>query len=451
MRAAVYLRISRDLTGEGRGVERQREDCLELARALGWTVADVYVDNDVSATSGKPRPEYRRMLADIERGDIDGVVVWSPDRLYRRAADLETLVPVIERHEVQVRTVKAGDLDLTSAYGRMIARILGAIATGEGEVKAERWKRSWRQGRERGEVARTGSRLFGYTRDGQVIPHEAAIARRMVNDIVSGGSILGVGRWLEAEGIQTTRGGVWRTAAIRQYLNNPRIAGYSTLKGDIVAEGEWEPLIDRDTWETVRALLKSRARGYAPRVALLPGLIFCGRCDERLLTSMNRGSRNYRCPSPRPGFNGCGRCSAKAEPIEEIVEAYARARLSDRRVRERVQRFRSSASPDLLNEIAAAEARLRELEASLDEPGVPVATILRAIDRTKERLEDCHRKLGEGSPVPIPATDDTWPNDLERRRALIELVVERVVLHPARPDAPRAFDPERVEIVRRDY
>ena len=447
LRAAIYLRISRDRTGEGLGVDRQREDCLDLAHGLGWEVADLYIDNDVSATSGKPRPDYRRMLTDIEAGEIQAIVVWSPDRLYRRAADLETLVPVIEAHGVQVRTVKAGDLDLTSAYGRMIARILGAIATGEGEVKAERWKRSWRQGREHGAVARTGSRLFGYTRDGEVIEHEAEVARRMANDIASGVPILTVARWLEEEGVLTTRGGVWRPGTVRQYLDNPRIAGYSTLKDEIVAEGKWEPILDRDTWETVRALLKGRARGHKPRVSLLNGILFCGKCEHRMITSGSRGQRTYRCPN-RPGMPGCGGVSSYAKPVEEIVESYARTRLANPKTREAILRLSTQASPELLGEINSLEQRIRELEASLDEPGTPVATILRAIDRSKERLEAFQARLNTATPVRLPSPGADWPEDLERRRRLVELVVERVTLNPA-TGRSRAFDPERVEIKKR--
>ncbi|MGZ8626892.1 MAG: recombinase family protein, partial [Actinomycetota bacterium] len=74
--AAIYCRISADREGRQLGVTRQRDDCLALAEARGWRVAEVYVDNDVSAYSGKPRPEYRRMLRDLKDGSRDAVVVY---------------------------------------------------------------------------------------------------------------------------------------------------------------------------------------------------------------------------------------------------------------------------------------------------------------------------------------------------------------------------------------
>ena len=62
--AAIYCRISRDAEQEGLGVARQEEDCRALAGKSGFTVAEVYTDNDISAStkSRKARPAYDRML-----------------------------------------------------------------------------------------------------------------------------------------------------------------------------------------------------------------------------------------------------------------------------------------------------------------------------------------------------------------------------------------------------
>lgn len=447
--AAIYLRISQDSTGQALGVTRQQEDCTELAKVLGWDVTEVYTDNDISATSGKARPAYRRMLADIDAGRIDGIVAWHADRLYRKAVDLGELVDICKRHNTQIATVRAGTIDLTTPTGRLVAGLLAQVATYEGEAKSDRWRRSWRQGREAGQPAKTGSRLFGYTREGEMLSDEAAIARRMAKDIISGVPILTVARNLEDAGITTTRGGVWRPGTVRQYLANPRIAGFSTLGGEIVADGLWEPILDRDTWETVRALLESRQRGVRVRASILNGLIFCGLCGHRLVTSGTKGKRTYRCPD-RPGMPGCGRLSGFAEPIEEVVEAYARARLADPAVVNRTAGLRSgSGARETLAEIAALEARITELDAELDTPGVPVSRIVRAIDRTKERLSECQQTLAEAtaaSTATVYAGGAEWPTDLATRRQLVAVALgdNRVWLGPA--GSGNRFDPRRVRI-----
>ena len=68
--AGIYCRISQDRTGEGLGVERQEADCRQLAERLGWQVAGVYTDNDVSAFSKKPRKAFLRLLDDLKNGTI---------------------------------------------------------------------------------------------------------------------------------------------------------------------------------------------------------------------------------------------------------------------------------------------------------------------------------------------------------------------------------------------
>ncbi|HEX2291290.1 MAG TPA: recombinase family protein, partial [Pseudonocardiaceae bacterium] len=75
-RAAIYCRISDDRKGAGLGVARQEADCRERAARLGWTVAGLYIDNDLSAYSGRVRPEYRRMLDDLRSDVVDAVIAW---------------------------------------------------------------------------------------------------------------------------------------------------------------------------------------------------------------------------------------------------------------------------------------------------------------------------------------------------------------------------------------
>ena len=124
--AAIYCRISKDRAGAGLGVDRQEQDCRELAIRLGWTVTAVHADNDISAYSGKPRPAYRALLADLRAGRVDAVLAWHNDRLHRSTAELEEYIEV--SGAAPTHFVKAGPLDLSTASGRMTARITGAVS-----------------------------------------------------------------------------------------------------------------------------------------------------------------------------------------------------------------------------------------------------------------------------------------------------------------------------------
>ena len=73
----VYLRISEDRTGAEAGVERQREDCLEMCGRLGITDPAVFMDNDISAYSGKKRPGYIELLERVKLGSWRGMWIAS--------------------------------------------------------------------------------------------------------------------------------------------------------------------------------------------------------------------------------------------------------------------------------------------------------------------------------------------------------------------------------------
>ena len=101
--AAIYVRISSDQEGLGLGVERQLQDCQRLASDLGWQVAEVYEDNDVSASTGRPRPGYLRMVDDIASGARDGVLVYHQDRLHRDPLEFEHFRTVLEARGTPLR------------------------------------------------------------------------------------------------------------------------------------------------------------------------------------------------------------------------------------------------------------------------------------------------------------------------------------------------------------
>ena len=113
VRAAIYVRISKDRTGAGLGVARQEEDCRALCERRGWLIARVYVDNDVSAYSGKPRPAWRELLADLEAGRMDAVVCWHVDRLTRSPRELEDVIDLHDGQGIALATV-TGEIDLST-------------------------------------------------------------------------------------------------------------------------------------------------------------------------------------------------------------------------------------------------------------------------------------------------------------------------------------------------
>ena len=81
-----------DRTGQELAIDRQREDVMRWVTAMGWDVLGEFVDNDVSATSGKRRPDFERMMALVDEGEVDVIVVRHLDRLLRRLVELEDVL-----------------------------------------------------------------------------------------------------------------------------------------------------------------------------------------------------------------------------------------------------------------------------------------------------------------------------------------------------------------------
>ena len=127
IRAGIYARISSDREGDNLAVSRQLTDCEQLASRRDWTVTERYVDSDISAYSGKRRPEYRRLLDDIDSGAVEAVVVYHADRLHRHPRELEDFIDLCQRTKTMIATV-SGDLDLSTHEGQLLARITGAEA-----------------------------------------------------------------------------------------------------------------------------------------------------------------------------------------------------------------------------------------------------------------------------------------------------------------------------------
>lgn len=453
MKAAVYCRISRDRKVDGGytmlGVDRQEEDCRALCGNLGWEVAEVFVDNDISATSGRVRPAYQAMLEAARTGTIDAIVCWHPDRLYRRVKDLEELIEVCDKARVPIATVNAGHVDLTTPTGRLVAGLLAQVAKYEGDHKAERWKRSYEQRRKAGTPFGSGPRMFGYTRCGEVIETEAAVIRWVAGEMMSGQSLHTLCIELDAKGVKTTLGNRWTSTPLARLMSNPRLAGWVTLRGEIVARGDWPPILTDEQSEAVRALIAGRKRRLVhPRVAVLRGVAVCGKCGAALRTG-RRGDkkRTYRCPPTWSGY-GKGCVEILAEPFEAIVEAYAQARLSDPRVHEELVRTRlDNGGAKIAQEIAALEARMVALDAALVDTDDDPTEILRAMRTLRTRIEDARERLAHITPLYIPRGTPSWPTSVERRNTLIRLVVDRAVVAPARRGGGvPAFQRERITI-----
>lgn len=296
----IYCRISDDREGRELGVQRQEEDCRALAARLGVPVAAVLIDNDVSAStlSKKPRPAYDRLMAAMERREAGTIIAYSNSRLTRRPLELEALIKLYERHGTQIATVVSGQDDLSTADGRMVARIKASVDAAEAERAAERVQRSKRQAAANGWY-RGGRRPFGYEADGVTVREsEADMIRRATRDVLAGRSLRAVAH--EWRSVFGEADGAYEGKRVKRILLRPRNAGLIDVRGEVVGKAVWPAIITEDEHRALVAVLTNPARRTTPGPEpkhLLSGIATCAVCDDgtTLIIKSNRGMPTYTC------------------------------------------------------------------------------------------------------------------------------------------------------------
>jgi site-specific DNA recombinase len=456
--AAIYIRISSDRGGTRAGVRRQLEDCRTWAERNGSVVAEVYEDNDVSAYRGKSRPDYRRMCDDIKAGIRDGVIVWHNDRLHRNTRELEDFIDLVEATGVAVATVTSGDYDLTTTTGRAMARIACALARLESEDKSRRIKRQALQAAQEGRRSGGGTRAYGYEPGHRkVVPAEAAIVKEAARRILAGEPLRSVTRDLNERRVPTVTGKSWNSTVLRRMLTSGRISGQREHLGEIVAKGDWPAIVTPAQTARLRTILldPDRRTNRTPRRYPLTGIVYCGRCDARLVARpRDDGERRYFC-AKGPGYSGCGGTAILAEPLERFISEAVLHRLDTPKLQRAVVRALSAEDEaDVVHEdLERADGELEELARLHGQGKISVREWMAARTPIETRRAAAARQMGRlsgaaaldgfvNSPGALRAQ---WAQlDPARQRAIISSVLPRIVIHPA-VRGRNWFDPDRVE------
>jgi DNA invertase Pin-like site-specific DNA recombinase/DNA-directed RNA polymerase subunit M/transcription elongation factor TFIIS len=372
MKALAYVRISSDREGTQLGIERQEKSCRQVAKRLGWTIGQLFADNDrgASTISSKPRPAYAAMLEELRAGRAGAVVSYSTSRLSRRPREWEDLIDLAQGPRfVDFGFEVSPRYDFNTADGRLHARIAADIDAAEAERIAERVQAEVRQRAEQGRY-HGGHRVFGigtFVRevpkidrrtgeervddDGnpvlrpvydqkQLVKAEVAILQRMSDAVLKGRSLASIARELNGQGIRTVTGIEWSGYLVRSALLNPRVAGIRPLRVFVREEKVWEtitytapnpPILPREVWDEIVARLSApnRRKGTTNR-RMHPGsgVFTCGRCEGQPVRTFydmtgqgdrRRPARSYKCP----------RCNRRwrAQRVDEFVAEVVAQRL----------------------------------------------------------------------------------------------------------------------------
>ncbi len=419
VRCAIYTRKSSEegLEQDFNSLHAQREACeayVTSQRHEGWTVLpEVYDDGGFSGGSME-RPALRGLLAAIDAGGVDVVVVYKVDRLTRSLADFAKIVEVFDARGVSFVSVTQ-QFNTTSSMGRLTLNVLLSFAQFEREVTGERIRDKIAASKRKG-MWMGGNVPLGYAaRDRSLAtdPEEAATVRQVYDLYARLGNVRLVQVETDRLGLVSKRrprpdgrvlGGVGFTrGALYKLLSNPVYAG-DIVHRDKRHRGLHAPIIVPEAWEAVQRQLTSQAartrgQGSAQSPSLLAGLIVDDAGAPLTPTHANKKGRRYRYyvsrmlvagPNAEPALSATSRVSRKPDadtwrlPANEIemlvIEAVYALLIDQSRLMDQLGLGRLR--PDALDAALAASAQLAD--ALKDATGHEQRDLLQAI---VERVE----------------------------------------------------------------
>ena len=499
MRCAIYTRKSTEdgLEQEFNSLDAQREAGENYIRSQvneGWEIiADEYDDGGFTG-GNMDRPALQRLMADIEAGKVDCVVVYKVDRLSRSLLDFARLMEVFDRHRVSFVSVTQ-QFNTANSMGRLMLNVLLSFAQFEREIISERTRDKIAAARRKGKWV-GGMPVLGYDVDPRgsrlVVNDDEALRVRTIFDLyLQHQSLIATIReiddrgwvsklWVTKKG--TERGGKSFTkTSLHKLLTNVTYLGKVRYK-DEVHEGEHDAIIDPDVWQQVQTLMQRNGRTGGAEVrnkfgALLKGLLRCVTCDSAMSPThtTKNGNKRYRyyvcCRAQKRGWHNCPSPSIPATEIERFVVDQIRSIGRDPDLmRETLLQVREQANSKLValeaerasleRELARWAAEIRDVVAHVgpsDEDSPAVARLADLQERTRtaerrateirEQIRSITTRTIDHSEVAgaLAKFDPVWkaltPGEQAR---VIELLVEQVDYDGERGKVAVTFHPDGI-------
>jgi len=425
VRCAAYTRKSTDegLDQEFNSLDAQRESAEAFIRSQqheGWVCLPERYDDGGFTGGNMERPALKRLLADIEAGEIDCVVVYKVDRLSRSLLDFARIMETFEKHGVSFVSVTQ-QFNTTNSMGRLTMNILLSFAQFEREIIAERTRDKMSAARRKGKWM-GGGLVLGYDvapRGGRLIVNEeeAAQVRAIYELYLEHRSLIPVVRELDRRGWRNKRwitkkgnergGAPFTKNTLFRLLTNVIYIGKVSYKGTIYP-GEHDAIVDAKVWKRVQELLRRNGRNGGKEVrnkygALLKGLLYCVPCNTAMVHTYTakKNGRRYRyyvcLNAQQRGWDACPTKSVNAHDLETFVVDHIRGLGSDGEiVAETIRQVRGKSEKrmiELERERRTLERKLRRLHAKLQELALMPAAPGSDVSLTADRLADLQDQI----------------------------------------------------------
>jgi DNA invertase Pin-like site-specific DNA recombinase len=386
IRCAIYTRKSTEegLEQEFNSLDAQRESAeayIKSQKQAGWVCLSEHYDDGGFSGATLDRPSLKRLLADVDKGEVDCLVVYKVDRLSRSLLDFAKIMEAFEKRQVAFVSVTQ-QFHTATSMGRLVLNVLLSFAQFEREMISERTRDKIAAARRKGKWV-GGMPLLGYDvnpRGSKLVVNEEEAARvRAIFDLyLKSQGLIPVVQELEKRGWVTKR---WQTrkghlrggrgftkTSLHRLLTNLVYLGKTKYKKEI-HPGEHQAIIDPEVWQKVQDLLRQKSHATTARngsQALLKGILRCRPCGCAMTPSYSsrNGSKHYRlytCLNAlKRGRRACPSKCLPAPAIENLVieqiQGLARSRRSSLRTNNPLASFLDSSAWSSLP--AAEQSRL---------------------------------------------------------------------------------------------
>lgn len=351
IRCAIYTRKSTEdgLEQEYNSLDAQYDACAAYAQSQrheGWTLVKERYDDGGFSGGTMDRPALRRLLADIEAGKVDIILLYKIDRLTRSLWDFAKIVEILDKRQASFVSITQS-FNTTTSMGRLTLNMLLSFAQFEREVTGERIRDKIAASKRKG-IWMGGPVPLGYdVVDRKLVANEveAQLVRHIMQRYIRLNSVRDLVGELDRDGYRTkvqvrtgtaNKGGcVFRRGTIYHLLSNRIYRGMIVHKGEAYA-GEHESIVPEELWDEVQAKLAERSQGgnrrtTAAKISLLTGLLQDGVGRAMVPTHTQKGNRRFRYYGTRPELvdqNTAWR--VKAQDIEAIVLSQIGRKLQSR-------------------------------------------------------------------------------------------------------------------------